>query len=70
MTNSDKDERTFDINLNFLSSGKIYQMTAFEDGPNANKIAMDYKKKESQVKQGDKITIKLAKSGGWAAILK
>lgn len=70
ITNSDKDERTFEINLDFLSSGKTYQMTAFQDGPNANKIAMDYNKKESQVKQGNKLTIKLAQSGGWAAILK
>lgn len=70
MTNSDKEERVFNVSLDFLSAKTDYHVVAFEDGPNATKVAMDYKKKELQVKRNDTITIKLAKSGGWAAILR
>ena len=44
-------------------------MTSFEDGINAGNQAMDYRKKESIVKSGDKIKIELARNGGWAAVL-
>jgi len=70
MTNSKKDERIVEINLDFLNNGKTYEMTSFEDGINANRQAMDYRKKVSNVKAGDPVKIKMAKSGGWAAIIK
>jgi len=70
ITNNKEKERSFEINLNFLNDGKIYQMTSFEDGINAGRQAMDYRKKERQVKSGDKLNIKLVRNGGWAAILR
>lgn len=58
-----------EIPLGFLDSGRVYNMTSFEDGINAFRQAMDYRKKESQVRSGDTVTIKMARNGGWAAVL-
>ena len=69
MTNNKETERIFDINLNFLNAGKNYRMTSFEDGINAGRQAMDYRKKESLVKQNDKVTIKMVRNGGFAAVI-
>lgn len=44
-------------------------MTSFEDGKNANRQAMDYRKNERTLKKGDKISIRLARNGGFAAII-
>jgi len=70
ITNNKENERSFEIDLSFLDKGKTYQMTSFEDGINAGRQAMDYRKKERQVQSGDKINIKLVKNGGWAAVIK
>ena len=40
MTNNDERERVFELPLDFLPEGKIYRMTSFEDGVNANRQAM------------------------------
>ncbi len=70
MVNGKQDERVIELNLDFLSSGKKYEMISFEDGINAKRQAMDYRRKVSTVNYGDKITIKMVKNGGWAAQLK
>ncbi|MDR3260790.1 MAG: glycoside hydrolase family 97 protein [Tannerella sp.] len=67
ITNNREKNREFDVNLNFLTQSKTYNLTVFEDGPNANKQAMDYNIRQQQVKQGDKIHVKLARNGGFAA---
>lgn len=69
MTNNKKRQREFELDFSFLKSGKSYQMTSFEDGINADRQAMDYRKKERSIKKGDKITIRLARNGGFAAII-
>ncbi len=69
MTNNQQKERTFELNLDFLKEGQTYKMISFEDGVNANYQAMDYKKKESTLKKGDKIAVRLARNGGFAAII-
>lgn len=69
MTNNQMKERTFDLPLNFLEDGKNYHMTSFEDGSNANRQAMHYYKKESVIKKGEVIRIKMARNGGFAAVL-
>lgn len=68
MTNSEK-EREFDIKLDFLQKGKTFKMLSFEDGINANRQAMDYRKKESTVNPAESIKIKMARSGGFAATI-
>jgi len=70
ITNGKEKERNIELNFDFLEKGKTYTMTYFEDGINAGKQAMDYRKKTVQVKAGEKITIKMVRNGGWAAVLK
>ena len=69
MTNNEK-ERTFDINLDFLKDSQTYQITIFEDGINAGRQAMDYRKRISQTKKGEIIKIKMVRNGGFAALIK
>ncbi|MDR0537841.1 MAG: glycoside hydrolase family 97 protein [Tannerellaceae bacterium] len=61
--------REFDLALDFLPQGKTFRMTAFEDGPNAERQAMDYDVNRKDVKRGDKIHVRLARNGGFAAVL-
>lgn len=58
-----------EIRLDFLSPGRSYRMTAFEDGINASRLAMDYRRTERQVAGSDKITLKMARNGGWTAVI-
>lgn len=69
ITNNKQKEREFEISLDFLNPDKNYQMTYFEDGINAGRQAMDYRKKDCQVKSGDTFKIKMVRNGGWAAII-
>ena len=70
ITNGKEKSREVELNFDFLEKGKVYNMTYFEDGINADRQAMDYRHKTKQVKAGDKMTIKMARNGGWAAVLK
>lgn len=69
MTNNKEKERTFTLNLDFLDNGRSYKMTSFEDGINAGRQAMDYRRNESSVRKGETITIKMVRNGGFAAII-
>ncbi|MFV0419561.1 MAG: glycoside hydrolase family 97 protein [Dysgonomonas sp.] len=69
MTNNKEQTREFEVSLDFLNASKSYKMTSFEDGINAGRQAMDYRRKESSVKQGDKIKIKMVRNGGFAAVI-
>lgn len=69
MTNNKERTREFEISLDFLTPSKSYKMTSFEDGINAGRQAMDYRRKESSVKQGEKLKIKMVRNGGFAAII-
>lgn len=69
MTNNKEKERVFELPLDFLPEGKTFQMTSFEDGKNANRQAMHYVKNVQKVKKGQNITIKMAKNGGFAAVI-
>jgi alpha-glucosidase len=70
ITNNKEETRSVELNFDFLPKGKTYTMTYFEDGINAGRQAMDYRRKTKQVQAGDKMTIKMARNGGWAAVLK
>lgn len=69
MTNNKHQERNIQINLDFLTEGRLYKMTSFEDGINAGRQAMDYRRKKSEVKSNDTIDIRMVRNGGWAAII-
>jgi alpha-glucosidase len=64
MTNWNPREITMD--LSFLGNGS-YKAIIFEDGVNANHDATDYTRKVITVTAKDKLTIKMASGGGWAA---
>ncbi|NLU93079.1 glycoside hydrolase family 97 protein [Chitinophaga sp. Ak27] len=70
ITNGKEKERNMELNFDFLEKGKTYTMTYFEDGINADRQAMDYRKKMVQVKYGDHFKLKMARNGGFAAIIK
>ncbi len=61
--------RELDVKLDFLPAG-TYKLIEFTDGINAALFAEDVAKKESVVKSGDTIKIKMAPGGGYAAILR
>ena len=69
MTNNKQDVREMEICLDFLNNGKNYKMTSFKDGINAGRQAMDYRRDESSVKKNDVIKIKMARNGGFAAVI-
>ena len=66
---NDAEGISFDIPLDFLSPGRDYRMESFEDGINAFRQAMDYRRKERQVASADTISIHLTRNGGWAAVI-
>ncbi|MFA6768627.1 MAG: glycoside hydrolase family 97 C-terminal domain-containing protein, partial [Parabacteroides sp.] len=45
-------------------------LTSFEDGINADRQAMDYKKRESTVQKDKSLTLRMVRNGGWAGVLK
>ncbi|ASU32613.1 glycoside hydrolase family 97 protein [Mucilaginibacter xinganensis] len=58
--------RDLTIDLSFLGDG-TYKATVFEDGINAGRDATDYSTKTINVTAKDKLSIKMASGGGWAA---
>jgi len=60
------DEREITIDFSFTGKGK-YKAEIFRDGINADKDATDYKKEFLEIESGSKLTIHLAKGGGWVA---
>ncbi len=69
MTNNNEKERVFELPLDFLPEGTTWKMISYEDGVNANKQAMHYMKNEKKVKKGQTIRVKMARNGGFAAVL-
>jgi len=66
---TDWDSRDLNLNLSFLPKGKKYQMTIYQDGINADKIASDYKQSKLTVDNTYNQQIHLAKGGGLAIML-
>lgn len=56
-----------DISLDFLKDGG--HMTYFQDGRNAHRIAVDYKRVEQNVTPQSHIKIHLVRNGGWCAVI-
>ncbi|MGY4386271.1 alpha-glucosidase [Pedobacter sp. UYP24] len=69
IANGKENVRNVQIDLSFLEKGKTYTMTYFEDGINAGRQAMDYRKKTKQVTSADKFDIKMVRNGGFAAVI-
>jgi alpha-glucosidase len=62
------DARNLTIDLSFLGTGN-YNAVIFEDGVNADRDGTDYKRTIVNLSSKDKLNIKLAPGGGWAARL-
>ena len=59
--------RTLDIDFSFLGDG-TYEIEIMQDGINAEVSCNDYKRVVQKVTKVDKLRIKMAKGGGWAAV--
>lgn len=59
--------RSVTILLNFLQKGKKYTMTAFKDGVNADRNAMDYIKETKYTDADSVMNLNLSRNGGWTA---
>ncbi len=60
--------RELEIEFGFLGGGE-YKAEVYADGMNASKYASDYTKSNKIIKAVDRLKIKLAPAGGWAARL-
>ncbi len=65
---TDADERELEIELSFLDEGE-YKVISFEDAPDANEVPANAVRQEKVLTHKDSIHIKMAKGGGFAAIL-
>ena len=61
----EKDQRTFQVPLDFLKGN--YDLTAYQDGVNANYQAMHYNKTSKTVSGKDVLNITMMRNGGFAA---
>jgi len=59
--------RDLEIDCSFLAPGKKYRMTAVEDGVNADRRAIDHRFVTRDVSSTDRLSIRLARGGGWVA---
>lgn len=67
MTN--RQARDIELDLSFLPTGKEFRMTSFQDGTNADVIAMDYLQQQRTVSSSTRIQVRLARNGGFAAVI-
>jgi alpha-glucosidase len=58
--------RDLEIDFSFLPDGN-FTLDAYEDGVNADRDAMDYRKSTRQITRATKLQIHLAPGGGFAA---
>lgn len=65
---TDENSRSIDVTLDFLAPGQKYRAEIYRDGKKANWVDNPYEMiiEQKNVKQGDKITLPLATSGGAA----
>lgn len=63
---TDWNARDLELDLGFIGGG---QMTAFQDGVNADRAAKDYKKVQCALPSDGKVKVHMAPGGGWAAII-
>ena len=63
---TDWNRRELNIDFSFLPRGE-YTIHIYQDGINADRYANDYKKRVEKISSTDKMKIKLAPGGGWAA---
>ncbi len=65
---TDWSEREIEIDFSFLKEGE-HGIEIMQDGINANKNAVDYKYTQGTINSTSSMKIRLARGGGWAAII-
>jgi alpha-glucosidase len=65
---TDATAREMTLDLGFLPVGR-FRMTAYADGPNAQRWASDYRKSVTEVARSSRVPLRLAEGGGFAARL-
>ena len=58
--------RELEINFSFLPAGE-FSISYYEDGPNADRFASDFRLVKTKVNNSTDLKVKLAPGGGWAA---
>lgn len=58
--------RELEVDFSFLPAG-VFRVESFQDGVNADRFAGDYKRLTGTLRRTDRLKIKLAGGGGWAA---
>jgi alpha-glucosidase len=66
---TDWTSRELTVDFSFLSPGR-HRIEIYKDGINADRHGNDYKRERAKVTASDKMKIKLAPGGGWAAIIR
>ncbi|MCR5181172.1 MAG: glycoside hydrolase family 97 protein [Bacteroidaceae bacterium] len=61
--------QTVRVRLNFLPAGRTFKLKAFVDGINADYQAMHYNVLEQEVSSTTELNIKMARNGGFAAVI-
>jgi alpha-glucosidase len=61
--------RDLELDLSFLPAGS-FQMTAYQDGANSDRLGADYKQTSNTITKTTKLKIHLASGGGWAAVIR
>lgn len=67
IANGAEKRRHFTLNLDFLKPDRKYRMVWFEDGPNAHRQAMDYRRKTMNADSTTMIPLEIVRNGGWVA---
>ncbi|MDR5589033.1 glycoside hydrolase family 97 protein [Christiangramia sp. SM2212] len=67
--NGTNEDIQLDLELDFLPKNKSFEMVSFEDGINAGRQAMDYKKIQTEIDSNTKYKIRMVRNGGWAAVI-
>ncbi len=57
------------VKFSFLNSEKKYKIVSYEDGPNASKQAMDYRRRVGSVTSDTEYQVSMAPNGGWTATI-
>jgi alpha-glucosidase len=60
------DPRDLEVDLSFLGAG-AFDADVDRDGPNADRVGVDYVREKTPVSASDRLNIHLAPGGGWVA---
>jgi alpha-glucosidase len=69
IANGSEKVRNLELDMGFLEKGKSYTITYFEDGINAGRQAMDYRKKTMSINADTKLAVRMVRNGGYAAVI-